>query len=31
LKRMEAGDFRGLIRETVLTAKARSEELSRDT
>jgi pyrroline-5-carboxylate reductase len=30
LKRMEARDFRGLIQETVLAAKARSEELSRD-
>jgi pyrroline-5-carboxylate reductase len=30
LKRMEARDFRGLIRETVLAAKARSEELSKD-
>jgi pyrroline-5-carboxylate reductase len=29
LRRMEAGDFRGLIRETVLAAKARAEELSR--
>jgi pyrroline-5-carboxylate reductase len=29
LKRLSAGDFRGLIRETVLAAKARSEELSR--
>ncbi|MEO5958802.1 MAG: pyrroline-5-carboxylate reductase [Opitutaceae bacterium] len=28
LKRMEAHNFRGLIRETVLAAKARSEELS---
>jgi pyrroline-5-carboxylate reductase len=28
LKRLSAGDFRGLIRETVLAAKARSEELS---
>ncbi|MBW8780399.1 MAG: pyrroline-5-carboxylate reductase [Verrucomicrobia bacterium] len=31
LKRMEARDFRGLIQETVLAAKARSEELSRDS
>lgn len=31
LKRMEAGNFRGLIRETVAAAKARSEELSRDS
>lgn len=31
LKRMEAGNFRALIRDTILTAKARSEELSRDT
>jgi pyrroline-5-carboxylate reductase len=30
LQRMAARDFRGLIRETVLAAKARSEELSRD-
>lgn len=30
LKRMEARDFRGLVRETVLAAKLRSEELSRD-
>lgn len=30
LKKMEAGDFRGLIKATVLTAKARSEELSKD-
>lgn len=30
LKRMEAGNFRGLIKETVLAAKARSEELSKD-
>lgn len=29
LQRMEARDFRGLMRETVLAAKARSEELSR--
>jgi pyrroline-5-carboxylate reductase len=28
LKRLSAGDFRGLIRETVLAAKARSQELS---
>lgn len=31
LKRMEARDFRGLMRETVLAAKARSEELSKDS
>ena len=31
LKRMEARDFRGMILETVLAAKARSEELSRDS
>jgi pyrroline-5-carboxylate reductase len=31
LQRMSARDFRGLIRETVLAAKARSEELSRDS
>jgi pyrroline-5-carboxylate reductase len=31
LQRMKAGDFRGLIRETVLAATARSRELSRDT
>ena len=30
LKRMEARDFRGLIKETVLAAKTRSEELSKD-
>jgi len=30
LLRMKARDFRGLIRETVLAATARSEELSRD-
>lgn len=30
LQRMAAHDFRGLIRETVLAAKARSEELSQD-
>ncbi|HVS52237.1 MAG TPA: pyrroline-5-carboxylate reductase [Opitutaceae bacterium] len=30
LKRMEAHDFRGMIRDTILTAKARSEELSKD-
>ncbi len=30
LQRMAARDFRGLIRETVLAAKARSEELSQD-
>jgi pyrroline-5-carboxylate reductase len=29
LKRMEARDFRGMMVETVLAAKARSEELSR--
>lgn len=31
LKRMEARDFRGMMRETVLAAKARSEELSKDS
>jgi len=31
LQRMAARDFRGLMRETVLAAKARSEELSRDS
>jgi len=30
LQRLAAGDFRGLINETVLAATARSEELSRD-
>jgi len=30
LMRMEARDFRGLIKETVAAAKARSEELSKD-
>ena len=30
LKKMEARDFRGLIKETILTAKARSEEMARD-
>ena len=30
LKRLDARDFRGLLRETVLAAKARSEEMSRD-
>ena len=30
LMRMEARDFRGLVKETVAAAKARSEELSRD-
>ena len=30
LQRMSARDFRGLVRETVITAKARAEELSRD-
>jgi len=30
LKRFEAHDFRGLVKEAVLAAKARSEELSRD-
>ncbi len=30
LERMKARDFRGLIKETVLAATARSEELSRD-
>ena len=31
LQRMAARDFRGLIKETVLAAKARSEELSKDS
>lgn len=31
LQRMKAGDFRGLIKETVLAAAARSEELSKDS
>ncbi len=31
LRRLEAHDFRGLIKETVLAAKARAEELSKDT
>lgn len=31
LQRMKAGDFRGLIRETVLAATARSKELSQDS
>jgi pyrroline-5-carboxylate reductase len=31
LQRMKAGDFRGLIRETVLAATARSKELSKDS
>ena len=31
LQRLAARDFRGLIRETVLAAKARSEELSKDS
>lgn len=30
LQRMEARDFRGLLRETVLAAKARSEEMAKD-
>lgn len=30
LQRMKAGDFRGLIRETVLAATARSKELSKE-
>jgi pyrroline-5-carboxylate reductase len=30
LQRLAARDFRGMMRETVLAAKARSEELSRD-
>ncbi len=30
LQRLAARDFRGLIKETVLAAKARSEELSKD-
>ena len=31
LKKMEARDFRGLIKETLLTAKARSEEMAKDS
>lgn len=31
LQRMAARDFRGMMKETVLAAKARSEELSRDS
>ncbi len=31
LRRLEAGDFRALIRDTVAAAKARAAELSRDT
>ena len=31
LKKMEARDFRGLIKDTVLTAKARSEEMAQDS
>jgi pyrroline-5-carboxylate reductase len=31
LNRMEARDFRGTLRETVLAAKARSEEMSQDS
>ncbi|MBL9199421.1 MAG: pyrroline-5-carboxylate reductase [Opitutaceae bacterium] len=31
LQRMKAGDFRGLIRETVLAATVRSKELSQDS
>ena len=30
LKKMEARDFRGLIKETLMTAKARSEEMAKD-
>ena len=30
LKKMEAHDFRGLIKDTILTAKARSEEMAKD-
>lgn len=30
LKKMEARDFRGLIKDTLLTAKARSEEMAKD-
>jgi len=30
LRRLEARDFRGLMKETILAAKARSEEMSRD-
>lgn len=31
LQRLAAGNFRGLVRDTVLAAKARSEELSQDS
>lgn len=31
LQRLKAGDFRGMIRETVLAATARAKELSQDT
>jgi pyrroline-5-carboxylate reductase len=31
LKKMQARDFRGLIKETILTAKARSEEMAKDS
>lgn len=31
LKKMEARDFRGMIKETLLTAKARSEEMAKDS
>ncbi len=31
LKKMEARDFRGIIKETILTAKARSEEMAKDS
>jgi pyrroline-5-carboxylate reductase len=31
LQKMAARDFRGLIKETVLAAKARAEELSKDS
>lgn len=31
LQRMKAGDFRGLVRDTVLAATARSKELSQDS
>lgn len=31
LKKMEARDFRGVIKETLLTAKARSEEMAKDS
>ena len=30
LQRMEARDFRGLMKETILAAKARSEEMAKD-